>query len=122
MNGIAGDAPALEEGRGEEVGVEGPQFLRHDVGLHRVVAAQGGVGTADEEGMQRPPLARPGQGVGGQGQFQVMAGLAGDRRRLLGAHGAAVGQDEEQWRGVGQALAQGLDIPAGQEQTAVDRL
>ena len=122
VDGVAGDAPALEEGRGKEVGIKGPQFLGHDIGLHRVVAAQGGVGAADEQGMDLPPLGRQFPRPVGQGQLEVVADLAGDLRRLVRAHATGVGEDEEQGRGIVQGLTQGGDIPAGQQQAAMDGL
>ena len=118
VGAVQGRAASLEEGRDQEVGVERAQLFGDDVGLHRVVTAQGRVRAADQEGGYGVPGRRPGVQRG----LEVAADLPGDGGGALRVHAPGVGEHEEQGRGVRQGGAQGLRVPAGQEQATMDGL
>jgi hypothetical protein len=93
------------------------QFFGHHIGFHRVMAAQRGIRTADQDGIDDPPARRQ----VGQGQLQVVADLRVTRgaRRV---HAPGIGQDEEQGGVVQQGGLQGDRIPPGQQQAGMHRL
>ncbi len=118
VRAIAGDASGLQERRHQEMGVERSQLLGNDIGLDRVVTAQGRIGTADEQrpdsaSLRLEPLQR---------FLQATAYLADHLCGPRSVHAAGVGQDEEQRRFILQGQPQARDVPAGEQQAAVHRL
>jgi hypothetical protein len=118
VDAIARDPPALEEGRHQKVRIEGAELLGDHIGLDRIMAAQGGIRAADDQWPDSPTI----RGEPVHRRAQVHADLARHPRRLRGIHAARVAQNEEEWRGILERLDQGLRIPSGQQQTAVDGL
>ncbi len=119
MHAVARDPAAFEESRHQKVGIERSQLLGDDVGLHRIVAAQRGIGTAYQNWIEPAALQSRSRG---QCLAQVVADLARDRSSPAVRQAAGVGQHEEQRRVIGQRLQQRVDVPTGQQQTTVDRL
>jgi hypothetical protein len=96
------------------MGVKRAKFRGNDIGFHGVMSPQGGVGTADDEEIP--------DAFSRNRLFQIVADFSRDGGGSLWGEGSGIGEDKENWRGVAQPQPQGVRIPAGEQQAAVDSL
>lgn len=93
------------------MGIKGSQFSGNHIGFKGVVAAEGGVGTADNHVIG-------GAGLGDR-RLQMTANGARDLRCDFWRQSTGIGEDKENGHPIGEATTEGIHIPAGQQQATV---
>lgn len=107
---VDGEATAgFEEGNKKSRSFGDPEGVAEDVCFEREVAAEGGVGTGDDDDVIREFL---------ENLAEILVEFGG----FLGGEGAGVGEKKEDGRGVIDGIANGVSIEAGEDGDVEDGL